>query len=84
MLKQKVEREAELEVLKQIFMDGVKEQMKEELKIVRKELKDEVATIVNKVDEKVVALEDKHSEMCDVQSVLDCRVDKLEEEINNL
>ena len=71
MARQKEERVAEMELLRQIFMDGVKEQMKEQLATVRVEINDEINSVRSELNEKVEVLEKKQNEVSDVQSVLE-------------
>ena len=84
MTRQKEERVAEMEMLKKIFMEGVKEHVKEQLVAVREEISEELTTVRNELHEKVEDLEKKHNEASDVQSVFDCRMDKIEEQIKTL
>ena len=84
MAKQKEERMAEMDVLQKIFMQGVREEMKEQLTAFRQEIRRELAEVREEVQEKVTVLEDKQNEMSDIQSIMDCRVDKMEEEMTLL
>ena len=84
MARQKEERQEELETLRKVFMEGVKEQMKEQITLVREEMKAELSAVRNEVQDKVEDLGEKQKEISDVQSILDCRVDKLEEELKKL
>ena len=76
MTRQKEKRVAEMEMLKQIFMEGVKEHVKEQLAAVREEISEELTTVRNELNEKVEDLEKKQNEASDVQSVFDCRMDE--------
>ena len=84
MARQKEERQEELETLRKVFMEGVKEQMKEQITLVREEMRAELSAVRNDVQDKVEDLGEKQKEISDVQSILDCRVDKLEEELKKL
>jgi len=84
MAQQKEERKAEMDVLQKIFMQGVKEEMKEQLTAFRQEIRRELAEVREDVQKKVNVLEDKQNEMSDIQSIMDCRVDKMEEEMTLL
>ena len=84
MAKQKEERHEELEALKKVFLEGVKEEMKEQITLVREEMRAELSAVREDFEEKVEDLGEKQKEISDVQSFLDCRVDKLEEELKKL
>ena len=84
MSRQKEERASEMEMLKQMLMEGVKEQIKEQVAAAKDEMKEELTTVKNELNDKVDGLEKKQSEVSDVQSVLDCRIDKLEDEMKTL
>ena len=84
MKKQKEERLSEMQTLKELLMDGVREEIKSQLAEVREELEERVVEVREEFQGKVAVLEQKQTEMSDVQTVIDCKVDKLEEEIKTL
>ena len=55
--------------------------MKDQLATFREEISKQVTDIRQEVNEKVSEIEEKQEEISDVQSILDCRVDKLEGEL---
>ena len=63
MTRQKEERHEELEILKRVFMEGVKEQMREQITLVREEMKAELTAVKDDVQDKVESLEEKQKEM---------------------
>ena len=81
MTKQKEERVAEMDSLRRVFMKDVKEEMKQQLTEFREEIRREIFNVREEFIEKVSTLEDKQNEMGDIQSIMDCKVDKLEEEL---
>ena len=84
MSKQKEERMAEMTLLKEILMDSVKNEIEKQVTAVREEIKDNISEVKVEVDDQIKDVKEKQNEMSDVQSVLDCRVDKLEEELRSL
>ena len=84
MKKQKQERLSEMQTLKELLMEGVREEIKSQLAEVREELDEKVKEVREEFQGKVTVLEQKQTELSDVQSVMDCKVDKLEEEIKIL
>ena len=84
MTKQKEERMAEMTLLKKMFMDSVKNEVDKQVAAVREEIKDNLGELKVEVDDKIKDVNDKQNEISDVQSVLNCRVDKLEEELRSL
>lgn len=81
MKRQKEERKEELDMLKKSLMQGVKHEIQEQLAVFREEVRKEIAVVRNEVKDQIDNLEDKQTEMSDVQTILDCRIDKLEEEL---
>ena len=84
MKRQKEERAAEMQMLKEILMEGVRDEIKAQLVEVREELGEKVTEVREEFQSKVSVLEQKHNELSDVQSVIDSKVDKLEEEMKTL
>ena len=84
MAKQKEERLAEMNMLKDMFMESVKQEVKKQITVASEEIKEEIVEVRKEVDSKLTSVEVKQNEMSDVQTILDCRVDKLEEEIKSL
>ena len=84
MKKQKQERLSEMQTLKELLMEGVREEIKSQLAEAREELNEKVVEVREEFQGKVMVLEQKQTELSDVQSVIDCKVDKLEEEIKTL
>ena len=84
MIKQKEERMAEMALMKEMFMDTVKNEIEKQVMAVREEIKDNIDDVKVEVDDKLKDIKEKQNEISDVQSVLDCRVDKLEEELKSL
>lgn len=84
MKKQKEERKDEMKMLKSLLMEGVREEIKEQLTSIRAEVDEKVAAVREEFENKISDVEGKHTEMSDIQSVLDCKVDKLEEEMKTL
>ena len=68
-------------MLKNSLMQGVKHEIQEQLAVFREEVRKEIAVVRNEVKDQIDNLEDKQTEMSDVQTILDCRIDKLEEEL---
>ena len=69
MTRQKEERHEELEILKRVFMEGVKEQMREQITLVREEMKAELTAVKDDVQDKVESLEEKQKEMSDIVKI---------------
>ena len=84
MARQKEERIEEMKMLKKLLMEGVKEEIQEQLTVVRDEIKEQITGVREEFQEKVSGLEEKQTEISDVQSIMDCRVDKIEEELKIL
>ena len=84
MAKQKEERLTEMTMLKNMLMESVKHEIKKEITVAREVIKEEIVVLRDEVDTKVSNIEKKQTEMSDIQSIFDCRVDKLEEEIKSL
>ena len=71
-------------MLKSLLMEGVREEIKEHLTSIRAEVDEKVSAVREEFENKISAVEGKQTELSDVQSVLDCKVDKLEVEIKTL
>ena len=84
MKRQKEERVAEMQMLKEILMEGVRDEIKAQLTEVREELDVKVTEVKEEFQSKVAVLEQKQYELSDIQSVIDGKVDKLEEEMKTL
>ena len=84
MARQKEERFEEMKLLKNLLMEGVKEEIQEQLTVVRSEIKEQITGVRVEFQEKLVEIDEKQAVMSDVQSILDCRVDKIEEELKIL
>ena len=79
MARQKEERIEEMKMLKKLLMEGVKEEIQEQLTVVRDEIKEQITGVREEFQVKVSGLDEKQTEISDVQSIMDCRVDKIEE-----
>ena len=84
MKRQKEERVEEMKLLKTLLMEGVKKEITEQISTIREEMDEKVTAVREEFANKFLAIDQKHSEVSDVQSVLDCKVDRLEEEIKTL
>ena len=80
MTRQKEERSAEFKELSAL-MQSVRNEVKDQLTNFREEIRIQLTDIRQEVHEKVSVIEIKQDEISDVQSILDCRVDKLEEDM---
>ena len=84
MARQKEERLAEMTIMKDMFMESVKEEIKKQVTEASEGIKQEIVLVREEVDINITNLEVKHNKMSDVQTNFDHRVDKLEEEIKSL
>ena len=84
MKKQKQERMTEMTMMKEILMEGVREEIQSQLSDFRKEIDEKVTGIREEVDERISNIEQKQNESSDVQSIMDCKVDKLENDMKTL
>ena len=66
---QKEERKNEMNELKTILMDGVREEMKEQLDTIRLEMDEKVSAVRQELKNKLLDVDKKQTEMSDVQSV---------------
>ena len=78
---QKEERTEELDLLKTTIMKGVRQEIQEQLSGFREEVRKELNLVREEVKEQVSNLEEKQTEISDIQTIFDCRIDKLEEEL---
>ena len=78
MKRQKEERVAEMQMLKETLMEGVRDEIKAKLARVREELSEKVTEVREEFKSKVTVLEQKQSELSDVKSVMDSKVEKLQ------
>ena len=67
--KQKEERIAEIQEIKDIFIESVREEMKSQLSVFKAEVKTEIDVIRQEVNERVSGVEESQS---DVNTILDC------------
>ena len=80
--KLKEERITEIQEIKDSFIESVRAEMKSQLSVFKAEVKTQIDEIRQEVNERVTGVEDRQSELSDVNSILDCRIDKLEEELH--
>ena len=81
MKRQKEERFSEMAMMKEILMTGVRDEMKTQFMEFRKEIDEKVSMVREELSEEISNLDQKQKELGDVQSIMDCRVDKLENDI---